>query len=169
MKLFTRSELEMLQDNGQKIVDRPDIDLWPVQYLMLQKQGALAQNMADITGQSPTVGGFLATHIRPEAPTQICGLLDLGDGQPRRESLYLLQLEKRDRNNGLVFVPDMFFIAQYGSSVYEDAARRNKKITDDPSALVMAAMLMNHRAGKTVHKMPRVTEGPAFLIVPGVN
>lgn len=69
------------------------------------------------------------------------GICDLGQGKPELSYVSITDLEsiKHARLKIRMIEPDKLFIARYPMSVYLEAARANKRITEDEQLLAAAA------------------------------
>lgn len=87
---------------------------------------------------------WLLTEIDPEDTDRAFGLCDLGLGFPELGYVSLTELSTVRGSLNLPVERDLHFVARYTLSVYAEAARGHRGITEDPAVLSRVAL---RRAG----------------------
>ena len=119
--LFTEEQYEQLIKNGGD--ESVDKDYPPVAKLFMVN----------------TACTWLISELDPEAPEIAFGLCDLGVGFPEMGYVSLRELE--DAQTDFCFlVRDIFFKPEYPLSVYVQAARNSRLITEDDADLQQAQL-----------------------------
>jgi hypothetical protein len=82
---------------------------------------------------------WLITEMMPDEPDILFGLCDLGMGCPELGYVGLTELQSVTGRFGLGIERDLYFTARYPLSVYADAARIARGITESEDMLAQAA------------------------------
>ncbi|MBS1778033.1 MAG: DUF2958 domain-containing protein [Bacteroidetes bacterium] len=128
MKLFTDEQYQKLLDNGKP--ENRDQDHAPVVKLFLPGTGAT----------------WLLSELDHEEVTIAFGLCDLGMGFPELGSVLTIELEEiKHPHFGLPVERDLHFEGKYPLSVYADAARMTRCITEDDDLLQQAQAAQRHK------------------------
>ncbi len=132
MKLFTMKIRQALIKNGKtkgtlyNTFNEQGIDFFPV-VKFFNPQGAAT---------------WLFTQIIPSEQDLLFGLCDLGIGSPKLAYISPSRLESLKSYWGLKMVRDRNFKATHLLSVYAEAARWNRRITEQADALNAAAEVL---------------------------
>ena len=127
VSIFTKAQYEKLQKNGSP--ENRGKDHKPVIKLFL-------------TGTGCT---WLLTEIDNEEPYRAFGLCDLGHGFPELGYVDIREITTVKNRLGLVAERDIYFEGKYPISVYADAARITRQITENDSALLSALNAIQDR------------------------
>lgn len=122
MKLITQEIRECLLINGTLTARGDEHDFMPV-VKFFNPCGAAT---------------WLITEMDPEYNDILFGLCDLGFGFPELGSVSLSEIEAIQLPLGLRIERDLHFVGRYPLSVYTEAARRERYITEDADLLAQA-------------------------------
>lgn len=127
MSLLTKAIYEKLKENGSP--ENRGKDHHPVVKFFLPGTGCT----------------WLITEVDNEEPYRMFGLCDLGLGYPELGYVDLREISAVKSPIGLTLERDLHFEAKYPISVYADAARITRCITEDGSDLLRAVSAIEKR------------------------